>query len=154
MSSFIPSRRKRSWLKPSRRLSWLTERQHRTPTPSALATDMSLQLARRTRVRRIRVPREDCFVSHPLHNRSETNPDNSSMSMLKETGDESEAQTPQRTQHSFTSCQSDKQVGFAVVEGLSTNNKDRSRRCVQSASGSALLRDQPVTSCATSWTEL
>jgi hypothetical protein len=40
----------------------------------------------------------------------------------------SEAQTLQQTQHCVTSCESEEQVGFAVVEGLSTNNKERSRR--------------------------
>jgi hypothetical protein len=66
----------------------------------------------------------------------------------------SAAQTPQQTERCFTSCPSEKQVGFAVVEGLSANNKVRSRQPVQSALGSAPLRDQPVTWCATVWTDL
>ena len=47
--------------------------------------------------------------------------------------------------------------GFTVVEGLSVNNNYRSHRScqsVQSASGSAPFRDQPVTSCATTGIDL
>jgi hypothetical protein len=40
----------------------------------------------------------------------------------------SAAQTPQQTERCFTSCPSEKQIGFAVVEGLSANNKVRSRQ--------------------------
>src|ERR1700730_1760051 len=78
--------------------------------------------------------------------------------MLKETGEEIRStNTPAEGTPCLKSCKGAKQVGFTVVEGLSFNKKDRSlRSCqpVQSASGSAPFRDQPVTSCATAGIDL
>ena len=80
------------------------------------------------------------------------------LTMLKETGYEIRGtNTPAEGGPCLTSCKGAKQVGFTVVEGLSADNKDRSfRSChsVQSASGSAPFRDQPVTSCATAGIDL